>query len=56
VFFCLSKSVPAFAWGSLVFLFVPSGRLLGGWSGTQATEARHLRRSETCGTGRGDRI
>src|SRR5665647_1168193 len=27
--------------------FVPSGRLLGAWSGTQATETRHSRRSET---------
>jgi len=36
---------PGFPWGSLVFLFVPSGRVLGGWSGTQATEARRLRRS-----------
>ena len=51
--------VAAVPWGLLslgfprVPFFVPSGRLLGAWSGTQATETRHSRRSEACGDGSG---
>jgi len=52
VSFCLSKSAPL-SWGSLVFPFVPSGRLVGVWSKTQAAETRRLRRSETRGNGSG---
>ena len=56
VFLRLSQSAPAFPGVPSCSCFVPSGRLLRGWSGKQATEARHSRRSESCGAGRGDRI
>jgi hypothetical protein len=47
---------PAFPGVPSCSFFVPSGRLLGAWSGAQAAEMWRLHRSETCGAGRGNRI